>query len=276
MEGLSALQKVRYERNILLKEIGEEGQQKLLSSSVLVVGVGGVGSPVAYYLAAAGVGRIGLIDPDQVSLSNLQRQILHSTADIRKKKVESAKEKLQQLNPDITIDAFSQRLEQGNARELVKDYDVVVDCADGLEPKYLLNDVCLELKKPFIYGGVRGFTGQLTTFLPGEGPCFRCLFPSDSVGIFIDAAEYGVLGVVPGVIGCLQAAEAIKILLGVGNLLTGRLLIFNALAMRFSEIHYEKNPDCPACIKIIKNNLGVAGINRILLEDIKKTISTPI
>ncbi|HAA89642.1 MAG: Dinucleotide-utilizing enzyme [Thermoanaerobacterales bacterium 50_218] len=247
MEGLSDLQKARYERNILLKEIGEEGQQKLLNSSVLVVGVGGVGSPVAYYLAAAGVGRIGLIDPDHVSLSNLQRQILHSTADIRKKKVESAKEKLQNLNPEITIETFCQRFGRENAKQLVKDYDVVVDCADGLEPKYLLNDVCLELKKPFIYAGVRGFTGQLTTFLPGEGPCFRCLFPSNAVSVFIDAAEFGVLGVVPGVIGCLQATEAIKILLGIGSLLTGRLLIFNALAMSFSEIPFQKNPDCSSC-----------------------------
>lgn len=248
MSGLREDQLSRYERNILLKGMGVEGQKKLLDSSVLVIGAGGLGSPVAYYLAAAGIGRIGLIDHDRVNLTNLQRQILHFTADLNRKKVQSGGEKIKNLNPDIRVELYCEKFDHHNSRSLVRDYDAVVDCVDGLEGKYLINDVCLEEKKPFVYGAVRSYTGQISTFLPGKGPCLRCLFPQDAVSVFIDAAASGVLGTVPGVIGCLQATEAIKLLLNMGNLLVGRLLIYNALTMSFNEIGFGKNPECiPAC-----------------------------
>ncbi|MGB9790977.1 MAG: HesA/MoeB/ThiF family protein [Thermacetogeniaceae bacterium] len=248
MSGLREDQLNRYERNILLKGIGAEGQKRLLDSSVLVIGAGGLGSPVAYYLAAAGVGRIGLIDHDQVNLSNLQRQILHFTEDLNRKKAESGGEKIKKLNPDIRVDICCEKFDKRNSRQLVRDYDVVVDCVDGLEGKYLINDTCLEERKPFVYGAVRSFTGQVATFIPGKGPCLRCLFPKDAVSVFVDAAASGVLGTVPGVIGCLQATEVIKILLNLGDPLVGNLLIYNALSMSFSKMPFGKNPECiPAC-----------------------------
>ncbi len=248
MSGLREDQLSRYERNILLKGIGAEGQKKLLASSALVIGAGGLGSPVAYYLAAAGVGRIGLIDHDRVNLTNLQRQILHFTEDLSRNKAQSGGEKLKRLNPDIRVDIYCERFDSHNSKELVRNYDIVVDCADGLESKYLINDVCLEERKPFVYGAVRSFTGQVSTFIPGKGPCLRCLFPQSAVSVFIDAAASGVLGAVAGVIGCLQATEAIKVLLGLGEPLLGRLLIYNALSMSFSKMPFEKNPGCiPPC-----------------------------
>lgn len=240
-------EKDRYRYNILLSGVGEEGQKRLLSSSALLVGTGGLGSPAAYYLAAAGVGRLGLIDPDRVELSNLQRQILHRTADIGRLKAESGREKLLALNPGVEVEIFPEPLSPANAAALVSRYDIVIDCTDNFAARFLINETCLSLGKPFIYGGVLAFAGQLMTIVPGKGPCLRCLFPREPGPEAPSTRELGVLGAVPGVIGALQATEAIKYLLGLGDLLVGRLLVYDALYMSFAEIKVERNPACPAC-----------------------------
>ncbi len=238
----------RYSRHILSKEVGGKGQQKLLSSKVLLVGAGGLGSPAALYLAAAGVGTLGIIDFDRVALSDLQRQILHTGKDLKKPKVDSAREKLSAINPDIKVIAYNERLTSKNALEIIKEYDVIVDGSDNFPTRYLVNDACVLLRKPNVHGSVLRFDGQVTVFMPGDGPCYRCLYPTPPPpGAVPSCAEAGVLGVLPGLIGSIQATEAIKILLNQGRSLKGRLLIYDALNLEFSEVSIKRNPNCPVC-----------------------------
>ncbi|MFZ5641973.1 MAG: HesA/MoeB/ThiF family protein [Bacillota bacterium] len=244
---LSSEQAARYRRNILLPGFGEEGQEKLFNSGVLLVGAGGLGSPAAFYLAAAGVGRIGLLDGDSVDLSNLQRQILHGTSDIDRPKVESGKEKLLHLNPQLVVETYNCRITPENAGELISGYDFILDCTDNFNTRFIINDVCLSLKKPFVYGGVLSFTGQVMSIMPGRGPCFRCLYRNEPDSGVPDCTTVGVLGAVPGIIGTLQACEAVKYLAGVGDLLVGRLLTYDALTASFIEIELESDPHCPSC-----------------------------
>lgn len=247
---LSNEQLERYRRNILLSGFGQEGQAKLLNSAVLMVGAGGLGSPAAYYLAAAGVGRIGLMDGDRVELSNLQRQILHGTPDLGRYKAESGGDKLARLNPDIKIEVHTGRLTGENALQTVSSYDLVLDCTDNFKTRFILNDACLSLNKPFVYGGVLGYIGQLMFIMPGRGPCFRCLYRSEPAGSAPDCSTLGVLGAVPGVIGTLQACEAVKYLGGVGEPLVGRLLVYDALAASFMEVGLERDQSCPSCGRV--------------------------
>ncbi|WP_066636453.1 HesA/MoeB/ThiF family protein [Desulfolucanica intricata] len=247
MAAISEAQRQRYKRNILITELGEKGQKKLLKSSVLIVGAGGLGSPAAYYLAAAGIGHIGLVDDDSVDLSNLQRQILHTTADLGRPKVLSARDKLEKLNPELRITSYHHRLTTENIKQIISQYNIVVDATDNFETRYLINETCLNLSKPFVHGGVLGLVGQVTTFWPGRGPCYTCLFrepPSKSVPT---AAELGILGAVAGIIGTIQAVEVVKAITGVGTLLIGRMLMLDAASMSFQEIKIEKDPDCLAC-----------------------------
>lgn len=245
---LSEEQILRYSRNIILKEIGGIGQQKLINSKVLIVGAGGLGSPSAYYLAAAGVGTIGIVDYDRVDLSNLQRQILHRTKDIGRFKVESAKEKLNELNPDVNIITYNERLSAQNVLELIKDYDVVIDGVDNFPARYLINDACVFTKKPLIESGILRFEGMIMTIIPGEGPCYRCIYPEPpKEGAVPTCSQAGVLGAVAGVMGTLQAVEAIKVLLNIGKSLKGRILTYNALEGRFREISWSKKSKCPVC-----------------------------
>ncbi len=244
---LTQEQKRRYRRNILLPGIGAEGQSKLLKSSVLLVGAGGLGSASAYYLAAAGIGRLGLVDADAVDLSNLQRQILYRTSDIGQLKVESAKNRLAALNPDVKVEIVPERLTDNNAASLIAQYDFVIDCTDNFATRLLLNETCVLLQKPFTHGGVSVFAGQVTTIVPGVGPCLRCIFPKDLDSGPTTQDEKGILGAVPGVIGAIQATEAVKFLLGLGDLLVGRLLTYDALSMTFYEVSLLRNPSCSVC-----------------------------
>lgn len=241
-------QLVRYSRHILLPEVGGKGQKKINESKVLLVGAGGLGSPAALYLAAAGVGTVGIVDDDEVDLSNLQRQILHFTKDIGRPKVDSGKEKLTAINPEINVEKYHERLNAGNVMNLISGYDIVIDGSDNFGTRFVVNDACVLTGKPFIHGGILRFFGQVLTVVPGEGPCFRCIFkeppPPDAVPT---CAQAGVLGVIAGVIGGLQATEALKYILGKGDLLTGRLLNYDALEMKFREIKVNKNPSCPVC-----------------------------
>lgn len=238
----------RYSRHLLLPEVGREGQEKLLNSRVLVVGAGGLGSPALLYLAAAGVGHIGIIDDDIVDESNLQRQVIHGTSDIGRSKVESAMRQIAELNPDVTVEPIQERLSPENVLDLVGRYDLVVDGADNFATRYLVNDACVILGKPNVHGGVDRFRGQVTVFSMPEGPCYRCLFDEPPPpGTALNCAEAGVLGVVPGIIGTIQTAEALKLILGIGEPLIGRLLTFDALPMTFREIPIRKDPDCPIC-----------------------------
>ncbi len=240
----------RYSRHILVPEIGGKGQKKIKAAKVLVVGTGGLGSPVSLYLAAAGVGTLGLVDDDVVDFSNLQRQIVHSTPDAGRPKVISAKEKLSALNPDIKIVAIQERFTAKNALDLIKDYDIVVDGVDNFSTRFVINDACVISGKPFIHGGVLQFFGQVMTYVPGEGPCYRCIFHEPPpTGAAPTCQEAGVLGVLPGTIGTLQATEVLKYILGQGKLLTGRLLTYDGLAMSFREVKLNKNEDCAVCGK---------------------------
>jgi adenylyltransferase/sulfurtransferase len=246
--ALSDAERLRFARQIIVPGIGLEGQIRLKKASVLIVGAGGLGSPAALYLAAAGVGRLGIADPDVVDVSNLQRQIIHFTSDIGTTKVESARRKLADINPFLRIDIFDEPLKAANALELVRGYDVVVDGSDNYPARYVINDSCVLLKKPMVYGSVQHVFGQVSVFHGRKGPCFRCLMPvPPPPGSAPGCAEQGVLGVVPGVIGTLQAAEAIKIILGLGTPLVGRLLFYDSLAASFDLIDVAKNPACPAC-----------------------------
>lgn len=240
----------RYERNILLSGVGTEGQGKLLNAGVLLVGAGGLGSPAAFYLAAAGVGRIGLVDSDTVSLSNLQRQILHTTPDIGRPKVVSASEKLRALNPDLKLETHQEMLNENIAEQLIGSYDFIIDCTDNFTSRYIINKACIKFKKPFVYGGVLAWAGQAFTVVPGKGPCFRCVFREEPPEGAPTTSEVGILGAVPGVIGVIQASEAIRYILGVGELLVGRILTYDALSARFFEISVQRSNDCPDCGKI--------------------------
>ena len=240
----------RYSRHILVPEIGVKGQKKIKAAKVLVVGTGGLGSPVSLYLAATGVGTLGLVDDDVVDFSNLQRQIVHSTPDVGRPKVVSAKEKLSALNPDIKIVAHQERFTAKNALELIKDYDIVVDGVDNFSTRFIINDACVMSGKPFVHGGVLQFFGQVMTYVPGEGPCYRCIFHEPPpAGAAPTCQEAGVLGVLPGTIGTLQATEVLKYILGQGQLLTGRLMTYDGLAMSFREVKLNKNEDCAVCGK---------------------------
>ncbi|MFP6641494.1 MAG: molybdopterin-synthase adenylyltransferase MoeB [Myxococcota bacterium] len=238
----------RYRRHLSLPEMGLEGQARLLDSSVLLIGVGGLGCPVALYLAAAGVGRLGIVDDDVVEASNLQRQILYTTADVGRPKVEVAKERIEALNPDVKVDPYPVHLDSGNALEILRDYDVVVDGTDNFPTRYLSNDACVLLRKPNVYGSIFRFDGQASVFDAREGPCYRCLFPEPPPpGSVPSCEEGGVLGVLPSLIATVQATETIKILTGLGRSLVGRLLIYDALAMEWTEFRLKKDPDCPVC-----------------------------
>lgn len=248
IEELTHEQILRYSRHLLMPEVGLSGQIKLKNSSALIIGTGGLGSPVALYLAAAGVGRIGLVDYDVVDTSNLQRQVIHGTSTVGKLKVESAREKLLDLNPDIQIDVFNEPYTSENALRIAKDYDVIIDGTDNFPTRYLTNDVCVFLGKPNIYGSIFRFDGQVSVFYAKEGPCYRCLFPEPPpLGLVPSCAEGGVLGVLPGTVGTLQATEALKVLLGIGEPLIGKLLLYNALDMSFDFVKLKKNPKCRVC-----------------------------
>jgi molybdopterin/thiamine biosynthesis adenylyltransferase/rhodanese-related sulfurtransferase len=238
----------RYHRQVVLPQVGEEGQRRLLESRVVVVGAGGLGSPAALYLAAAGVGTIGVVDGDTVEVSNLQRQILHDTAGIGRPKVESARQRIGELNPDVTVEAHPVHLTAGNALALLGGADVIVDGTDSFPARYLINDASLRLRTPVVHGAVYRFEGQATTFRPYAGPCYRCLFPSPPPPeLAPPCAEAGVLGALPGIIGSIQAAETIKLLLGLGTPLVGRLLSYDVLDQVPQMLRFERDPDCPAC-----------------------------
>ncbi len=241
-------QTTRYSRHFLLPEVGEVGQAKLLNAKVLMVGAGGLGSPSAYYLAAAGVGTIGIIDNDVVDLSNLQRQILHTNDRIGMPKVESAKLTLQGLNPDVRVIPYQEKLTSKNIMEIIKDYDIVVDGCDNFPTRYLVNDACVLAKKPNVHGSIFQFEGQATVFYPGKGPCYRCLYPEPPPAEMAPScAEAGVLGVLPGLIGTIQALETIKLILGKGESLIGKLLCFNTLTNEITTLHLKRDPACPMC-----------------------------
>jgi molybdopterin/thiamine biosynthesis adenylyltransferase/rhodanese-related sulfurtransferase len=247
---LSAEQIKRYSRHIMLPEVGEVGQGKLLDAKVLFLGAGGLGSPSALYLAAAGVGTIGIVDDDVVDESNLQRQILHNIERLGMPKVESARKTLQLLNPDVKVIAHQTRLSSENVLEIIGGYDLIVDGADNFPTRYLLNDAALKLRKPVIHASIFRFEGQLTTFLPDSGPCYRCLYPDPPPpGMAPSCQEAGVLGVLPGLVGTLQANEAIKVILGIGETMSGRLLVFDALATKFRTLKLRKDPGCRVCSK---------------------------
>ena len=231
-----------------MPEVGLDGQKKLKASRVLIVGAGGLGSPAALYLAAAGVGTLGIVDFDVVDLTNLQRQVLHSTSDIGRSKLDSARERIRGINPNTTVEMFEKRLTSTNALEVIKDFDVIIDGTDNFPTRYLINDACVLLSKPNVYGSIFRFDGQVTVFGVKSGPCYRCLYPSPPPpGLVPNCAEAGVLGVLPGVIGSLQALEAIKLIIGQGDSLVGRLVLFDALALTFRELKVRKNPECPIC-----------------------------
>lgn len=238
----------RYSRQIIIPEIGIDGQLKLKKSSVLIVGAGGLGSPISMYLAASGVGRIGILDFDNVSFSNLQRQVLYSTNDVGHPKTVLAKQRLNEINPNIKIETYETKLTGGNALEIMKDYDVIADGSDNFATRYLVNDACVLLGKPFVYGSILRFEGQVSFFDPKTGPCYRCLYPEPpGKGDVPSCDEGGVLGVLPGIIGSMQANEVLKYILGNGNLLTGKLLLFNSLKMSFSKLNFIKDKNCPVC-----------------------------
>jgi molybdopterin/thiamine biosynthesis adenylyltransferase/rhodanese-related sulfurtransferase/molybdopterin converting factor small subunit len=238
----------RYSRHLIMPEVGIDGQRKLKAGSVLCIGAGGLGSPAAMYLAAAGVGRIGIVDFDVVDFSNLQRQLLHSTSDVGRSKLASARDKLHGLNPHIQIDTYETTVTSDNALELFRPYDVILDGTDNFPTRYLVNDACVLTGKPNAYGSIFRFEGQASVFATKEGPCYRCLYPEPPPpGLVPSCAEGGVLGVLPGIIGVIQATEAIKLILGIGEPLIGRFLIYDALKMRFRELKLKKDPECPVC-----------------------------
>ena len=248
MAEFTAQELARYSRHFALPEFGERGQRRLKQGSVLIVGAGGLGSPAALYLAAAGVGRIGLVDFDNIDLTNLQRQIMYATADVGSSKLEVSAARLRALNPDITIETHALHLNRDNALDVIERYDVVIDGTDNFPTRYLLNDACVLLNKPYVYGSILRFDGQVSVFDAPQGPCYRCLFREPPPpGLVPNCAEGGVLGMLPGIIGSLQALEAAKLLSGTGQPLIGRLLLFDGLSMRFRELKLKKRADCPLC-----------------------------
>jgi len=245
--SLDATQLDRYSRHVIMDEVGPEGQQALLDAAVLVVGAGGLGSPAIQYLAAAGVGTLGVADDDEVELSNLQRQIIHGDDDVGRPKVESAAEFVADLNPDVEVRTHQIRVDPDNVEDLLADYDFVVDATDNFRTRYLVNDACTLAGVPFSHGAIYKFEGQVTTVAP-DGPCYRCLFPeAPPEGMVADCASTGVLGVLPGTVGAMQATEAVKYLLGAGDALDGRMVFYDAMAMSFEEVEFRPNPDCPVC-----------------------------
>ncbi len=240
----------RYSRHIILPEVGGKGQAKISAAKVLIVGAGGLGCPVGYYLAAAGVGTIAMVDNDKVELSNLQRQIAHNVNTLDQYKADSAKKTFEALNPDVNVIAVKERLNSSNTLDLFRDYDIIVDGTDNFPTRYLINDACVMLKKPLVSGAILRFEGQVTTIMPGDGPCYRCLFEEPPpAGLVPSCQEAGVLGVLPGVIGALQATEVLKLIIGKGEPLKGVLLIYDALGVNFRRVRIPKNEDCPVCGK---------------------------
>lgn len=241
-------QRIRYSRHMLLPEVGPEGQQKLLQSKVLLLGAGGLGAPVALYLAAAGIGELGIVDDDIVDASNLQRQVIHSTETIGEPKVESARATIEKLNPDVKVTTYNTRLNADNIVDIIKDYDIVVDGVDNFPTRYLLNDASVRLKIPVVSASILAFDGQLTVFKPYDGPCYRCLYPvPPPAELAPSCGENGVLGVLPGTMGLLQATEVLKLLLGIGEPLIGRLQLYDALAAEFTNLKIRRDPECPIC-----------------------------
>ncbi|MBE7514725.1 MAG: molybdopterin-synthase adenylyltransferase MoeB [Anaerolineales bacterium] len=238
----------RYSRHLIMPEVGIQGQRKLKAASILLIGTGGLGSPLALYLTAAGIGRLGLVDYDVVDETNLQRQVIHYTSDVGKTKLDSAAAKLSDINPYIVIEKHNTPLTSENALDILKDYDVIIDGTDNFPTRYLVNDACVILGKPNVYGSIFRFEGQLSVFYAKEGPCYRCMFPEPPPpGLVPSCAEGGVLGILPGTVGTLQATEAIKLILGIGTPMIGRMLLYDALSMSFEEIKIRKNPKCPVC-----------------------------
>src|SRR5476651_2153999 len=238
----------RYSRHLILPEVGLAGQKKIKAASVLCIGAGGLGSPIAMYLAAAGIGKIGIVDFDTVDFSNLQRQILHTDADVGRSKAESAKETIRGINPHCEVVLHNTRISSENALDLIRPYDIVVDGTDNFPTRYLINDACVILKKPNVYGSIFRFEGQATIFAWPGGPCYRCLYPEPPPpGLVPSCAEGGVLGILPGIIGLVQATETVKLILGVGQPLVGRLMLYDALAMKFRELKLRRDPECPVC-----------------------------
>lgn len=241
---------LRYSRQILLKDVGHEGQEKLLNSRVLVAGAGGLGSPVLYYLAAAGVGTLGVVDFDAVNMSNLHRQILHFTDDLGKNKVDSAEEKLKKLNPGINVIKHAVRLNENNIENIVRQYDVVIDAVDNFSTRYLISDCCYLMNKPLVEGAVLGFEGILMTIIPNKSPCYRCLYPiPPEAGKVLTCNDVGIIGMVAGTIGSLQALETVKVILGIGRTLSGRILTFDGLNLVFRTIDWKRKSNCPLCGK---------------------------
>ena len=283
LPDLSKEELLRYHRQLVMPEVGPEGQRRIKNARVLCVGAGGLGSPLSLYLAAAGIGKLGLVDCDAVEASNLQRQILHSTASVGRPKLESARRRLAELNPNVELATHETRLTSANALDIFKDYDVVADGADNFPTRYLVNDACALLGKPDVYGSVFRFEGQASVFWAGRGPCYRCLYPEPPPpGLAPSCAEGGVLGCLPGVIGTIQAIEVLKIVLGAGQPLIGRLLLFDALAMESRALTLKKNPDCPLCgesptIKTLIDTAAFCGLDKaaadappeVTVEDLK-------
>ena len=282
----------RYSRHLILPEVGLAGQKRIKAASVLCIGAGGLGSPIAMYLAAAGIGKIGIVDFDTVDFSNLQRQILHTDADVGRSKAESAKETIRGINPHCEVVIHNTRISSENALDLIRPYDIVVDGTDNFPTRYLTNDACVLLKKPNVYGSIFRFEGQASVFAPHlGGPCYRCLYPEPPPpGMVPSCAEGGVLGVLPGIIGCIQATEILKLAIGKGNLLVGRLLLFNALDMKFRELKLRRDPACPVCgdhptIKELIDYEVFCGIeptpaqngnpDEVTVQDMKKALDDP-
>jgi sulfur-carrier protein adenylyltransferase/sulfurtransferase len=281
----------RYSRHLILPEVGLAGQKKIKAASVLCIGAGGLGSPIAMYLAAAGIGKIGIVDFDTVDYSNLQRQILHTDADVGRSKAESAKETINALNPNVEVVIHNTRISSENALDLIRPYDIVVDGTDNFPTRYLTNDACVLLKKPNVYGSIFRFEGQASVFAPHlGGPCYRCLYPEPPPpGMVPSCAEGGVLGVLPGIIGCIQATEILKLAIGKGTSLVGRLQLFNALDMKFRELKLRRDPACPVCgdhptIKELIDYEVFCGIeppkedenaNEVTVQDMKKALDDP-
>jgi molybdopterin/thiamine biosynthesis adenylyltransferase/rhodanese-related sulfurtransferase len=280
---------LRYSRHLIMPEVGMEGQLKLKAARVLCIGAGGLGSPLALYLGAAGVGKLGIVDFDVVDYTNLQRQIIHTTADVGRKKLESAADKLKAINPLINLRTFDTRLSSDNALELFRDFDIIADGTDNFPTRYLVNDACVITGKPNVYGSIFRFEGQASVFATEEGPCYRCLYPEPPPpGLVPSCAEGGVLGILPGLVGVIQATEVIKLILGKGEPLIGRLLLVDALAMKFRELKLRKNPDCPVCgthptiTKLIDYNefcgirgeeaLVETGVPEIQVEELKRRL----
>ncbi len=248
--SLSQEEVLRYSRHLIMPEVGVEGQEKLKNASVLLIGCGGLGSPLGLYLSAAGIGRLGLVDFDVIDFTNLQRQVMFGTSDVGRSKAEVSKERICQINPNVQVTVYKEKFSSENALKIIKDYDYVIDGTDNFPTRYLVNDACVFLKKPNIYGSIFRFEGQLTIFWGEKGPCYRCLYPEPPPpGMVPSCAEGGVLGILPGIIGLLQATETIKLILGKGDAMIGRLLLFNALDMKFREVKLQKDPECPVCSK---------------------------